>query len=129
MRGRPTKPTALKILQGNPGGRPLPENEPIPPDGEVEKPEGMSAPAGAMWDRYAPMIEEMGLLTVADVPAFAFLCALMAEADFDPRGMAAARITRMEALWSKFGMDPSSRARLGSVGKKAKKNPFEELTG
>ena len=32
-RGRKPKPTALKILEGNPGKRPINENEPIPPKG------------------------------------------------------------------------------------------------
>ena len=34
-RGRKPKPTALKILEGNPGKRPLNENEPIPPKGTM----------------------------------------------------------------------------------------------
>ena len=47
-RGRKPKPTALKVLEGNPGKRPLNENEPIPPKGSIKcpswlLPEGMEA--------------------------------------------------------------------------------------
>ena len=37
-RGRKPKPTALKVLEGNPGKRPLNENEPIPPKGSIKCP-------------------------------------------------------------------------------------------
>jgi phage terminase small subunit len=124
--GRPPKPTALKILQGNPGKRQLPKNEPIPPAGEVVRPR-MGKRAAGVWDRYAPMVEEMGLLTPVDVPAFAMLCALIAEAEFKPRDMPANRIARMEALFGQFGMTPSSRARLGGSGKQKPANPFGAL--
>ena len=33
MRGRRPKPTALKLIEGNPGKRPLPRDEPTPPVG------------------------------------------------------------------------------------------------
>ena len=128
MRGRRPKPTALKLLEGNPGKRPLPENEPTPPDGDVVRPR-MRKRAAEVWEQYAPMVIEMGLLTPVDVPAFAMLCALVAEAQKDPESMAAARIARMESLFSRFGMDPSSRARLGGVARQPTKNPFRELTG
>ena len=131
MKGRRTKPTALKILEGNPGGRPLPENEPTPPEGPVVRPLTMSVPATETWNHYAPMIAKMGLLTAVDVPAFAMLCELIAESEFSPRAMPAARIARMESLFSRFGMDPSSRARLGKVAPAngAGGSPWAELTG
>lgn len=37
-RGRKPKPTAMKILEGNPGERPLNEREPIPPKGNIKCP-------------------------------------------------------------------------------------------
>lgn len=112
--GRPTKPTALKIMEGNPGKRKLPENEPTPPDGEVVRPR-MSPRAARVWDRYAPMVQAMGLLTPVDVPAFATLCGLIAQSERKPEDMPANRIARMESLFGQFGMTPSSRARLGSA--------------
>lgn len=91
----------------------------------------MKKRAAAIWDEYAPMVEEMGLLTPVDVPAFAMLCSLIAQAQRDPEGIPAARISRMESLFSRFGMDPSSRARLGSVPprSRSKGNAFGELAG
>lgn len=126
MKGAPAKPTALKILQGNPGKRPLPKNEPIPPDGDVVRPR-MGKRAASVWDRYAPLIGQMGLLTVVDVPAFAMLCSLIAESEWKPREMSATRIARMEALFGQFGMTPSSRARLGNMPARPKANPFGQL--
>jgi phage terminase small subunit len=84
--------------------------------------------AEAVWDRYAPMIAGMGLLTPVDVPAFAMLCALIAESEQNPRGMTAARISRMESLFGKFGMTPAERAKIG-MQKPKSKNAFSELAG
>lgn len=36
-RGRKPKPTALKLLEGNPGKRPINANEPIPPKGNIRQ--------------------------------------------------------------------------------------------
>ena len=38
IRGRKPKPTALKLLEGNPGKRPINEHEPVPPKGTVKCP-------------------------------------------------------------------------------------------
>lgn len=71
-RGPAPKPTKLKALQGNPGKRPLNENEPEP-TGEVKKPYGYvkhQPKISKLWDKYAPVLKEMGLLTPADELAF-----------------------------------------------------------
>lgn len=75
--GRRPKPTALKLLQGNPGQRKLNEREPQPPVGEVVKPE-MGAEVGAVWDELAPGCIAMGTLTTVDVRTFVTLCELQA---------------------------------------------------
>jgi len=75
--GRRPKPTALKLLAGNPGKRPLNQDEPKPA-GPVKKPEGLSARASDAWDREAPKCQRMNTLTAADVEAFATLCELIA---------------------------------------------------
>lgn len=51
-RGRKPKPTAIRILEGNPGKRPLPENEPIC-DYLPSKPHSVGADplASSEWDR------------------------------------------------------------------------------
>jgi P27 family predicted phage terminase small subunit len=48
MRGRKATPTRLKVLKGNPGNRPLPENEPTPDTSEPEASE-LLAPAARRW--------------------------------------------------------------------------------
>ena len=70
-RGRKPKPTALKLLEGNPGKRPLNANEPIPPQGEVKCPSWLLPEAKKEWKRLAPAMESMGILTLADEKAFA----------------------------------------------------------
>ena len=42
-RGRKPKPTALKVLEGNPGKRPLNDREPVPPKGRAQMPGVASA--------------------------------------------------------------------------------------
>lgn len=51
-RGRKPKPTALKLLEGNPGKRPINEHEPIPPKGTVKCPSWLEQEAkrnGSVW--------------------------------------------------------------------------------
>ncbi len=76
--GRRPKPTALKVLQGNPGKRKLNQHEPKPPQGEAKQPKGLSLGAIAVWAELAPLAMAMGTLTTADVRAFATLCELQA---------------------------------------------------
>ena len=76
--GRRPQPTALTVLRGNPSRKKLNENEPRPPAGEVEKPAGLSASGGAVWDELAPVCLAMRTLTRADERAFATMCELQA---------------------------------------------------
>lgn len=76
--GRRPKPTALKLLQGNPGKRHLNASEPKPPVGEVVKPGALSGTASAVWDEMAPIALAMGTLTTADAASFATFCELEA---------------------------------------------------
>ena len=84
-RGRKPKPTALKVLEGNPGKRPLNENEPIPPKGNIKCPtwllpeakkewKRLLPEAKKEWKRLAPSLEAMGVLTMADLKAFEGYC-------------------------------------------------------
>ena len=70
--GRKPKPTALKALQGNPGRRPLNEQEPLPP-GDVKRPYGLKTnwpDVAKRWDKIAPALGVVGLLTPADISGF-----------------------------------------------------------
>ena len=76
QRGRPKKPTALKVLEGNPGKRPLPENEPKPAPvvGTPKPPAWLNTEGKKAWKRLAPELERLGLLTIVDLEAFAAAC-------------------------------------------------------
>jgi P27 family predicted phage terminase small subunit len=64
-RGRTPKPTALKVLAGNPGKRPLNRREPKPQGTVGEPPEHLSDGAKAAW-RLAVDCAPPGLLTPLD---------------------------------------------------------------
>ena len=72
--GRTPKPTNLRVLEGNPGKRPLPENEPKPTPKAPEPPDWLTGEGEKMWNRLAPKLEKVGLLTEIDGEAFAAAC-------------------------------------------------------
>ena len=73
MPGRKNIPTSLKVLKGNPGNRPLNESEPKP-DGKAECPNWLQGDAKIEWERLAPQLEKLKLLTSLDRTAFAIYC-------------------------------------------------------
>jgi phage terminase small subunit len=125
MPGKPT-PTHLKVLRGNPGKRPLPKNEPQP-QGDVIRPRFLKGRAAKIWEEYAPELIRLKLLTSVDAHTFAAWCALTAEFEKDPTKMLAAKIGQMRALAAAFGMEASSRARLGTAPKSDERDPFEDF--
>ena len=72
-RGPKTKPTNLKILEGNPGKRPLNNNEPEPEIGAI-CPTWLSEDAKAHWAYLAPVLESCGILTKVDEGILASYC-------------------------------------------------------
>ena len=60
MRGRKPKPTALKVLEGNPGKRPLNKKEPQPEKKAPAARHGWSRKAKKEWKRMAKTLEAMG---------------------------------------------------------------------
>jgi P27 family predicted phage terminase small subunit len=70
----PAKPTALKILEGNPGKRPLNKNEPKPQQGKYICPSWLDDEAKKEWNRIVPELKKLGLLTVVDYPALIGYC-------------------------------------------------------
>lgn len=73
-RGRKPKPTAIKLLEGNPGKRPLNRSGPVPPDGGVDCPAWLLPEAKKAWARIASLLTTLGLLTLLDVTALAGYC-------------------------------------------------------
>lgn len=138
--GRKPKPTAQRKLQGNPGKRALPADEPRLEPHRPRKPRGLNdkQPAAAkFYDAYAAVLEEAGITTQADEPAFRLMAmhyAFAIEAgatlareglmDEDERGLS--RKHPMAQVWrdnstmalkymEQFGMTPSSRTRVKDV--------------
>jgi len=78
-RGPPPKPTRLRILEGNPGRRPLNDREPKPRDATPVLPAWLSPDAKTEWRRIVPELRRLGLLTLVDRAALAAYCQAWAE--------------------------------------------------
>lgn len=150
-RGRKPKPTALKMLEGNPGKRPLNENEPKPPKGTIRCPTWLEAEAKKEWRRLAPSLEAMGVLTTADITAFAGYCQAYArwkeaEEFITQHGsifqtssgyvqqvpqvsIAQQNLKIMQSFCSEFGLTPATRSRIiaGNGDKVDEDDPMELL--
>jgi len=72
--GRKPKPTELKRFEGNPGGRPLNENEPKPRPIRPDCPEWLTDDAKLVWAKVVPMMERTGVLTEVDGDVLAQYC-------------------------------------------------------
>src|SRR5262245_28072001 len=77
--GRRPQPTRLRVLRGNPGRRPLNQNEPAPPpatpDFDQPPPELSADPrASAEWTRVAPMLRVCGVISNAERSSLIALC-------------------------------------------------------
>lgn len=73
-RGPPPQPTALKILHGNPGKRPLNKQEPKPQEFAAEPPDTLNDEGRAQWERLIVILKGMKVLTEADYIALGNLC-------------------------------------------------------
>lgn len=134
MPGPPPKPTALKILEGNPGQRKLNTTEPQPRAAAPLPPAQLVGEALAEWGRIVPELDRLGLLTVVDRAYLVAYCeawatfdaARQAIAEYGPLvagrdgGMVknpAAQIMKdaadmMLKFGSRFGLSPADRTRL-----------------
>jgi len=132
-----TKPTALKLLQGDDRTHPgrINRAEAAPPVvTDLVPPIELDAEAQRVWDHFGPMLRRQRLLTEADRLSFAALCqswSLYAEASATVRregtltvGVKGQPVRNPAALVAKdalqdymrlateFGLTPSSRARI-----------------
>lgn len=136
-RGRPPKPTVLKLLAGNPGKRAINHAEPKPEKakkGSRRVPAWLSPDGKREWKRVVPELERLGLLTKIDDGALEGMCAAYARAlDADRHvksggltimtekgfvlqnpAVAIARLswTQYRQFASEFGLTPGSRTRI-----------------
>ncbi len=139
MRGRHPKPTRLKQLTGNPGKRPLNQNEPKPEPSVPDCPKELGLLAQQEWNRLVAELGPLRLLTALDRGALASYCgayALWAEAiekigeygamikapsGFPVQSPYLAIANRqteiMMRIASEFGFTPASRSRISTPSK------------
>jgi P27 family predicted phage terminase small subunit len=150
MRGRKPTPSALRVLRGNPGRRPLPKDEPIAPKADPNSPPPrLKGIALEQWQQVAPMLHTAGLLTTLDPTALQLYCEAYAEWDDaktqiekfgtvikGPRGfpvvspyvsLAAKAWERMRKMLIEFGMTPSARTRVKTEEQPQADDPFAEF--
>ncbi len=73
-RGPRPEPTALKVLKGNPGKRPLNDREPEPRADAPRCPSWLNKDAKAKWHQLVPELKKMRVLTVVDGDALTNYC-------------------------------------------------------
>jgi P27 family predicted phage terminase small subunit len=76
MRGRKPNPTHLKLVNGNPGRRPIALDEFRPLAAIPDCPAHLAGEARAEWDRVSQLLLEHGMVSHADRGALAMLCSL-----------------------------------------------------
>lgn len=75
MAGRNPKPTALKLVNGNPGKRAINGQEPDPEYlNDLTPPDYLSAAAKVVWNEIAPNLRNARVLTKMDVPMLHTVC-------------------------------------------------------
>lgn len=143
--GRKPVPTALKLLHGNPGKRPLNDAEPRPRRVMPRCPEHLDDIARARWKQLAKELYNTHILTVIDRDTLAAYCqaySRWAKAEENVResgevittqsgnliqnpylGIANRAMDQMVKIGTEFGLTPSSRVRL----KVTEPEPADEL--
>lgn len=151
-RGRKPIPTDIKILEGNPGKCPLNTHEPKPLKKAPPCPKWLEAEAKKEWRRLAKTLEAMGVLTEADMAAFAGYCQSYArwkeaEGRITDRGLvirtpsgypqqvpyisiAQQYLKLMQQFAEQFGLTPAARSRIiAANGENAAADDMDELLG
>ncbi|KEI05970.1 phage terminase small subunit P27 family [Clostridium botulinum] len=149
-RGRKPKPTALKVLEGNPGKRPLNIDEPKPKKKAPKCPSWFEPEAKKEWRRMSKTLEQIGVLTQVDGAAFAGYCQAYArwkEAEEfltkhgtifkTPSGyiqqvpqvsIAQTYLKIMKDFCSEFGLTPSARTRIKASTETGRSDdPMEDI--
>lgn len=141
--GRKPIPTAIKLLEGDrgKGRRPINPNEPKPGKANLACPDWLLPEAKEEWERLAPALDAMGVITEADLSAFEGYCQSYARwreaEDFltqhgtifkTPSGyvqqvpqvsIAMQNLKIMQSFCTEFGLTPASRSRIAVNAEKA----------
>ena len=124
-RGRRPKPSRLRLIQGNPGKRPINDREPETAGPLGNPPESWTPAQAAIWDELVANVPR-GILTRSDRLLVEIAARLLGQI----RGNAdvnAAVIMQFRACLSEMGMAPGSRTRLLASGRRAGPNSFADL--
>ena len=146
MRGRKPKPTALKLIEGNPGKRRINAREPKPPGSVPTCPAHLSPTAKSEWKRLATVLNQIGLLTQIDRSVLAAYCQAYGRWVEAERKLAETppilktpagyvqispwitisnkQVELMARLMAELGLSPTSRSRL-AVQVKTGPKPWE----
>ncbi|MGB7479863.1 MAG: P27 family phage terminase small subunit [Burkholderiaceae bacterium] len=118
--GTRSKPTALKLLAGNPGKRPLNVNEPMPRRAVPVCPDWMPAEGRKEWARTVPELDRLGLLTCVDTVVLEAFCATYAEFVETVRTgqpLKAAMLAQLRIYCVELGLTPSARSKMAAPKK------------
>ena len=102
-RGRKPTPTALKVLEGNPGKRKLNDNEPRPEKKAPSCPKWLEPEAFARWKEAEEFITQHG--TIVKTPSGYWQ-------QVPQVSIAQTYLKIMNRLAEQFGLTPSSRSRI-----------------
>lgn len=148
-RGAKPKPTKLKIVAGNPGGRKLNMNEPQV-SGTPECPKGLTAAARKEWARVVDYLAKNGIVGSVDSVGLAAYCQsysrwLQAEKMIDKEGIVidgpqglkkhpAVTVANeasklMRSFASEYGLTPASRSRINAKPEESVKDEAERYFG
>src|SRR5574340_1643069 len=136
-RGPSPKPTKIKILEGNPGKRPINQREPQPSTERPTCPHWLDLEAKREWRRIVPELDAMGILGKIDRAALAGYCQNWSEwrtaveylrangrtyttasgqVKHRPEVLDANKAqAKMKAFLTEFGLTPASRSRIRRI--------------
>lgn len=127
---RVRKPTALKLLDGNPGKRAINRNEPSFSAVSLDPPSDLSGESLEMWHEFAAEMDRLGMLDICNRRALrlACLCYETAITAFAEGSISKAeRMNTAYRQWcAKFGWTPADKSGI-SVPGKPDENPFDEF--
>ncbi|MBI4911051.1 MAG: phage terminase small subunit P27 family [Acidobacteria bacterium] len=148
-RGPAPKPTALRMMEGNPGHRPLNGNEPRPRPVAPKCPAHLDKEAKREWRRMVPILLRMGVLSEADGHALANLCLaysrlIRAQLKLNESGLLMktpsgflmqnpliaiinSSVDTINRISREFGLTPASRSRLHTSEPQDDAQRIEEL--